>query len=589
MLVNEKQSNVTVNLSSTPHRFRIDESSRTADLLMSKLYKSPITAILRELGTNAYEAHQVAGKEDIPFLVSLPTSSHPVLKIRDYGNGLSPSEVQDLYTVIGKSNKTNTNKLGGMFGLGSKTPVCYSDQFVVTSYNNGTKYTYAAYKDSGGYLTITLMDKKPTSESGLEIDIPVNVKDIYEFETTSINVYKFFKVIPTIKNSSFLIKPVQYYLYLNSFKILKDYYDPLVRMGNIVYPIPEKIVNEYGLVRCLLEANIGELEPNPSRESLLENDNNYNQLRIIINRYIEDGQKYIESLKYKNYYEAFSSRVFTTSIEPIKSNVFKFNNREITKNITFSGYTAFNVEEKRSDIITKLHRSNSVAFFLADKRTNLKTKVRKYCLTNRKECAIICNKKDDLKTFLDTFGIDESYLVKVSTINYNKSSANNKTTKIYTLRDAYNKKDMFVELKEHPKTGIYQNFNSDNFNKYMYLDLEKLFKQKIYFIKGDIPQGFTHVSKVQLSKEDLANLTKSYTYYYSNTKKVIRTLLSADKVKEPEQYSYYTYQFFGIKSDDSYFKKEKELIKNYPLLQYLDSTTPISLIQDYINDSVNHN
>jgi HSP90 family molecular chaperone len=69
--------------------FKIVASAKSFSLLSDKLYKDQLTAILRELGTNAYDAHVEAKKADIPFIVTLPNSLEPTLTIEDTGIGMS--------------------------------------------------------------------------------------------------------------------------------------------------------------------------------------------------------------------------------------------------------------------------------------------------------------------------------------------------------------------------------------------------------------------------------------------------------------------------------------------------------------------
>ena len=52
-------------------------------VLSSSLYSNPKLAIIRELSTNANDAHKQAGKEDYPFNLHLPTASEPFFNIRD--------------------------------------------------------------------------------------------------------------------------------------------------------------------------------------------------------------------------------------------------------------------------------------------------------------------------------------------------------------------------------------------------------------------------------------------------------------------------------------------------------------------------
>ena len=128
-------------IAATPQMFKV---------LSSQIYTDKEGAIVRELCSNAVDAHVDAGKEDVPFEVHMPTVFEPWFEIKDFGTGLAPDDVISLYMDYGMSNKTHTNEMIGGFGLGSKAPFCYTDSFTVTSRWNGTAYTFTSFLKSDG-------------------------------------------------------------------------------------------------------------------------------------------------------------------------------------------------------------------------------------------------------------------------------------------------------------------------------------------------------------------------------------------------------------------------------------------------------
>src|SRR3990172_92919 len=86
--------------------FRINASAHAFQILSSRLYSDPLRAIIRELSTNAADAHMAAGNTDKPFDVQLPNTMNPYFIIRDYGTGLSPDDIRNVYTVVFESDKT---------------------------------------------------------------------------------------------------------------------------------------------------------------------------------------------------------------------------------------------------------------------------------------------------------------------------------------------------------------------------------------------------------------------------------------------------------------------------------------------------
>lgn len=87
--------------------------------------------MIRELSCNAKDAHVDAGKGDVPFEIHLPNDLEPWFAVTDFGIGLSHEDVTGLYRTYFDSTKTKSNDVTGQFGIGSKSPFAYVDQFTV--------------------------------------------------------------------------------------------------------------------------------------------------------------------------------------------------------------------------------------------------------------------------------------------------------------------------------------------------------------------------------------------------------------------------------------------------------------------------
>ena len=176
------------------HDFTIAASAKMFHILSNSLYKHKELAIVRELVANAYDAHLRAGTTDQAFDVHLPTSLEPFFQIYDRGTGLSEQGIYDLYTRYGSSDKTNTNSEIGGFGLGSKSPFAYTDQFTVESRHNGVRMQFQAFMDEHGMPSIMKIAEEPTTEpNGLTVTIPAG-DDYDEFVTVAQRVLPF---VPT--------------------------------------------------------------------------------------------------------------------------------------------------------------------------------------------------------------------------------------------------------------------------------------------------------------------------------------------------------------------------------------------------------
>lgn len=104
--------------------YRIVQSKAAFETLSSRLYSDKIRAVIRELSCNAWDAHQDAGRGDVPFEVHLPTDFEPYFEIKDFGTGMTHRDIVDLFASYFGTNKSDSNKFIGALGLGSKSPFC---------------------------------------------------------------------------------------------------------------------------------------------------------------------------------------------------------------------------------------------------------------------------------------------------------------------------------------------------------------------------------------------------------------------------------------------------------------------------------
>jgi len=179
--------------------FSIQDTGMIFDILRNKMYSNPIGAICREISCNARDAHREVGKFDVPVEISLPNSLEPFYKIKDYGPGISPDRMANIFIKYTASTKRNDNLQTGGFGLGAKTPFSYSDSFVVVTRYNGIKYNYNAFIDPTKVGKMSLASQEPTDEpNGTEIIIPVKPSDFKAFEIGTLQACKHWTTLPKI-------------------------------------------------------------------------------------------------------------------------------------------------------------------------------------------------------------------------------------------------------------------------------------------------------------------------------------------------------------------------------------------------------
>ena len=273
-------------------KFTIEASAKAFSILSDGLYADKIKAVIRELSTNAYDAHIEVGKGDEPFLVHLPNRFEPNFYIRDYGTGLSHEDCMNLYTTYFGSTKTDSNDAIGCLGLGSKSPFAYTDSFTVTSYFNGEKRVYNSFKNEHDEPVFVLLSEEASDEvNGIEVMLSVAEYDVEEFKDKAQEIYQYFKVIPKFDDDTEIVVPE--YLLKGSIWGLQakddkrgyhQSFEAGAIMGQVRYPIDVDQIEDSSVKNLLnsgveIHFDIGDLDITPSRESLSYNE--YTKKNII--------------------------------------------------------------------------------------------------------------------------------------------------------------------------------------------------------------------------------------------------------------------------------------------------------------------
>jgi hypothetical protein len=260
--------------------FTIKANAKAFKVLIDGLYSDKIKSIVRELWTNAYDSHIMAGCKDRPFTCTLPTRFDPVFSVRDYGVSLSHDSVMGLYTTVFESTKDDTNDQVGQLGLGSKSPFAYTDTFSVTSYLDGVKRMYSAYIDASGVPTIALLGEDKTDEpNGLEVGFPTKEEDISAFIRAAHSVVLGFDVAPEFKGQVIDATPPERGIEGEGWYIPKEPVDisqgAMARQGCVLYPISRTVFSFeddvlHEMLECpiVIDFEIGQLDISASREGL---------------------------------------------------------------------------------------------------------------------------------------------------------------------------------------------------------------------------------------------------------------------------------------------------------------------------------
>jgi hypothetical protein len=181
--------------------FGVAKNAKMFKILSDSMYKDKAGSMIRELCSNARDAHVANGTPDLPFIVHLPSAFEPWFSVTDFGTGISPEDIFKVLTVYGESTKDQSNDEIGAFGLGAKTPFAYTDNFTVQSCYNGMLRMYTASTGESGMPTLSMQVEQPTSEpNGFMVMVTVNEGDFDRFKSKTITQLRFFPTKPAITN-----------------------------------------------------------------------------------------------------------------------------------------------------------------------------------------------------------------------------------------------------------------------------------------------------------------------------------------------------------------------------------------------------
>ena len=283
MKFNTKRDDVETSEMKQEQSFGIADMGLVFEILRNKLYSNKPLAICREILCNARDAHREIGTPKKPIEIYMPHHIDPQLRIKDYGTGISPDRMENIFLKYGGSTKRETDEQTGGFGLGAKTPFAYTDSFGILTITEGVKRTYLAYIDETRIGKIALTNEEKTNEpNGTEIIIPVQKNDFGLFINHIASVVQFWSVKPQVFNcDNFETKmsKIEIELCGNGWKSWKQmgyynrhYYKPYLLIDEIKYEIPREFWNrgnpQLSNSPLVFEFQTGEISLSASREAV---------------------------------------------------------------------------------------------------------------------------------------------------------------------------------------------------------------------------------------------------------------------------------------------------------------------------------
>lgn len=215
----------------------IKATPKLFDMFADQTYANKPVAIMRELVANGVDAHTAAGCPQRPVEVTLPTELDPMCVIQDFGIGMAHDFVMGPFMAYtdGSTKDSSDDQIGG-FGIGSKSPFAYVDQFTLRVVHDGTVSIYTMFKDTDGIPAISRQTHGATKEpNGVSVSFPVEADDVQTFRDAAQEALQYFDPMPKIINGE--IKAPEYTYRGNGWG-LRTKTEPLgVIMGGVRYPV----------------------------------------------------------------------------------------------------------------------------------------------------------------------------------------------------------------------------------------------------------------------------------------------------------------------------------------------------------------
>lgn len=324
--------------------FVLDNNGSLFDILSDGLYSNKIQAVVREILCNGWDSH-INNNVNIPLEITLNNNE---IIFRDFGSGIEPSKIIDIYCTYGKSTKVQDEKQTGGFGLGSKSPFAYTDIFYVTNFFGNIKTTYILNKEPHQPPTLNTVvstNFEKNDNTGLEVRIPFKQKD---------DSQKFLKEIQTFLKKS-EIKVFfngqlweNNYDFNNKFLLLKQdigfkNFQLEIKYGSVSYKIDSDYIEKFVIIRpnCHLNTLILQAEPDtltvtPSRESLAHTDLTNKTIDTLIDDFILKIQNNLFN-RVKEIFDSFKTfKDYFEFIDKIESLEFLCTNNDLYDYIFYS-------------------------------------------------------------------------------------------------------------------------------------------------------------------------------------------------------------------------------------------------------------
>lgn len=257
-----------------------DDPGFTFELLSSRLYSNKEGSIVREITSNCFDAHTAINKPDHPVFIKLYREEGQwFLAFKDEGPGMSPKFIKDVYMKYLKSTKRDSNAFIGAYGLGSKSPLSYTDFFYLTTRVDGIEWQYMMHKTKRAPRIELLVQLETEEPNGTFVKIPLKDEDLPKFKAELIRqLFYFTNVFVEGGNTGFdnhyIVYDFKTFKYRPMVNYAEEWYKEMhIVIDKVTYPIDWTALRMPAIKASVgLKFEIGELDIPPNRESVEYSD-----------------------------------------------------------------------------------------------------------------------------------------------------------------------------------------------------------------------------------------------------------------------------------------------------------------------------
>ena len=343
---------------------------------------------------------------------------------QDYGVGISKYRMDNVMSKFLASTKEKDPNAIGHFGLGSKAPFAYTNQYTIESVYNGVKRTWLFLKDQTKFDYSLLLEEDTLDRNQTRVIIPITdvIPWLTEIKTTlscfrgvifqhDLRGYYYQNLAQNIEN--FLNQPL---VETDSFFYKKDI-NNCIALDQVLYPLPSEIVST--TFPFILKFGLDEgLTPVPSRESIIINETSIAVIKKRLSECLEELKKYtvpFETLhsciirdkvefKFTDEISVYLSKAHVTllynsvgiKLNYIPEVFLPIQNIQPYEYYRLAGFEGYSIDSQ----VTRNYVGIDSLFFYVD--YSLNSSIKKFLRSEYQGCNLIVKRKIDKKQLLST-------------------------------------------------------------------------------------------------------------------------------------------------------------------------------------------